>query len=214
MIVDAAQSVGHVPIAVEPLGCDILVASGHKGLLGPLGTGFIYLSPRAADQIRPLRFGGTGSNSESLRQPKSLPHRLEIGNLNVGGIAGLLAGVEYVTGRGIEDIASSENQLANRLIQALNSLTGVQVYCADHPRRTGVVSFNIQGQDPQSVAVLLDSEFGIQLRAGYHCAPLMHRALGTDSIGGTLRASPGVFNTHAHVDALVNAVKQLSSQLV
>ena len=214
LLVDAAQSVGHIPVDVQALGCDILVASGHKGLLGPLGTGFVFLSDRAAEQIQATRFGGTGNNSESTRQPTELPFRLESGNPNVGGIAGLLAGARFVAEYGNDKIASAEHRLVDKLIRSLRSLDFVQLYCDDHAARTGVVSFNILGQDPQSVAALLDSEFGIQVRAGYHCAPLMHQALGTDSLGGTLRASPGVFNTEEDIESLVDAVTELAAHLV
>ena len=214
VLVDAAQSAGHIPVDVQALRCDMLVSSGHKGLLGPLGTGFIFLSPRASEEIRPVRYGGTGSSSESLRQPHPLPFRLESGNPNVGGIAGLLQGVQFVKNCGIERIASKELQLSNNLVDSLRQIEGVSLYCTDNSARSAVVSFNIADQDPQSIAALLDSEFGIHLRAGLHCAPLMHKSLGTDVLGGTLRASPGWFNTEMDIERLVDAIASLASQLV
>ena len=155
VMVDASQSVGHAIVDVEVLGCDILASSGHKGLLGPLGTGFIYLSDRAAGTIRPVRFGGTGSQSESVLQPRSLPHRLESGNPNVGGIAGMLMGIRFVVERGIENIIQAENRLATQLVSELDDLNGVKLYGTQCPNRTGVVSFNLDGMDPQSIAVVL-----------------------------------------------------------
>ena len=216
ILVDAAQAVGHTVVDVGALECDMLVASGHKGMLGPLGTGFLYLSDRAANQVRATRFGGTGTDSLSMRQPQTLPQRFESGNLNVAGIAGLLKGVQYVGEQGIEKIADHERQLANRLVHSLQDSQNVEVYgnMAEDTVRTGVVSFNIAGQDPQTVAMILDNEFGIQVRSGLHCSPLMHQSLGTSSTGGTLRASFGVYNTLEDVGQLVTAITQLSGQLV
>ena len=125
-----------------------------------------------------------------------------------------LAGVRFIKQYGIEKIAAAEHRLVDRLIRSLQDLDAVQLYGIKASSRTGVVSFNIEGQDPQSVAALLDNEFCIQLRAGYHCAPLMHEALGTDADGGTLRASPGIFNTERDTERLVAAVRELASQLV
>ena len=216
VLIDAAQAVGHTVVDVDSLCCDMLVASGHKGLLGPLGTGFLYLSNRAAEEVRATKFGGTGSDSMSLLQPESLPQRLEAGNPNVGGIAGLLNGTQFINDRGIENIADHERKLANRLIHALLNSQGIEVYgnVTDDSIRTGLVSFNLVGQDPQTVAMILDNEFGIQVRAGLHCSPLMHQSLGTSTMGGTLRASFGIYNNSDDVDQLVSAITQLSGQLV
>ena len=214
VLLDAAQSVGHIPVDVQALGCDILVAPGHKGLVGPLGTGFVYLSERAASEIRATRFGGTGTNSEMVLQPDQLPQRLESGNPNVGGIAGLLQGVGFIQNEGVDSIAAHERELADRLIESLQDNDAVELYGSGSANRTGLVSFNIRDNDPQTVSVILDNEFGIQLRAGYHCSPLMHQSLGTDVAGGTLRASVGFFNSEEHIDRLVAAINQLAGQLV
>ena len=214
VLLDAAQSVGHIPVDIRSLECDLLVASGHKGLLGPLGTGLVCLSDRARDEIRPVRFGGTGSQSDSIVQPEEMPFRLEAGNLNAGGIFGLLDGIQFVSRTGVEKVAAHEKAMSDHLIRGLQKRDNVQIYGWDEERATSLVSFNIRNHDPQSVAGLLDAEFGIQVRAGYHCAPLMHQALGTDSCGGTLRASPGIFSTVQDLDRLIDAVEQLSSQLV
>ena len=214
VLVDGAQSVGHIPVDVDEFGCDLLVAAGHKGLQGPLGTGFLYLNSRAAEIVRPTRFGGTGTQSESVFQPQEMPYRLEAGNLNVGGIAGLLAGVRFVAERGVAKVAADERRLACRLANSLRQISGVHLYGRDDSTGTGVVSFNLRNQDPQTVAAILDAEFGIQIRSGYHCAPLMHKQLGTESIGGTLRASVGLFNTEEDVENLASAVGQVAGQYV
>ena len=133
---------------------------------------------------------------------------------NAGGLFGLLQGVRFVSNKGVSRIAMEEKQLADQLVAELRKLESVDGYCWDCEQRTGVVSFNIKQQDPATVAMLLDSEFGIQVRAGLHCAPLIHKSLGTDMTGGTIRVSPGVFNTAEHIDRLVQAVAQLTSQLV
>lgn len=213
LIVDAAQSVGHIDVDFEALGADVLVASGHKGLLGPLGTGFLCLSERAANQIRPTRLGGTGTTSESVQQPEQLPYKLESGNMNVGGIFGLLAGVKYIVNQGVAQLAAHEQSLRRQLTDSLNQSSKAAVYCPDKPS-TGVLSFNLPGQDSQMLAALLDSAFGIQVRAGLHCSPLIHKHLKTEDSGGTIRVSPGVFNTAEEIEYLAGAIQRLSQQLV
>lgn len=213
LIVDAAQSVGHIEVNFESLGADVLVASGHKGLLGPLGTGFVCLADRAAQQIQPTRLGGTGTTSESIEQPDQLPYKLESGNMNVGGIFGLLAGVRFVMEKGIESLANHEKQLKRELIDRIGRAGDVQFYGTDKDS-TGVLSFNIPNQDSQMVAALLDSSFGVQVRAGLHCAPLIHKHLGTEQLGGTVRVSPGVFNTLEQIEYCSNAIERLIKQLV
>ena len=214
LILDAAQSVGHIDVDFDELGCDVLIGSGHKGLLGPLGTGFLCLSERAADVIRPIRLGGTGTKSESIEQPNEMPYRLESGNLNVGGIFGLLAGINFLNEKGIQSVASHEKELRS---QVINSFTGnemIVVHGAETDYRTGVLSFNFHNQQCHTVAAMLDSAFGIQARAGLHCAPLAHNSIGSEPYGGTVRISPGVFTTSNDIDFFLNAIEKLSSQLV
>lgn len=214
LVIDGSQSVGHVSTNFEQLGCDVLVASGHKGLLGPQGTGFLCLSARAADEILPTRLGGTGTHSDSITQPREMPSRLESGNPNAGGIFGLLEGIRFVMERGLTQIERHQRELNEALIERLSAIDNVILYGCQHPHRSGVVSFNIRNQEPQSVAALLDSDFGIQVRSGLHCAPQMHQALGTDKLGGTVRISPGVFNSLADIETVASAVLEISSQLV
>ena len=213
LIVDAAQSVGHIEVDFNDLGVDVLVASGHKGLLGPLGTGFLCLSDRAAKRIRPTRLGGTGTTSESIEQPEQLPYKLESGNLNVGGIFGLLAGVRFVAEKSVAKLARHEQELRQKLIDDLKQSSHAHLYGTEKPS-TGVLSFNLPGQDAQMLAALLDSAFGIQVRAGLHCSPLIHNHLGTSEVGGTIRVSPGVFNTAEEIEYLTDAIQRLSNQLV
>jgi cysteine desulfurase family protein len=208
-LVDAAQSVGHLPIDVDELNADLLAAPGHKGLLGPLGTGVLYIRPGVEEQLMPIRQGGTGSRSDSAQQPAELPDRYESGNQNVPGILGLGAGIAYLQQRGVGDIARHDRELTSRLITRLSEVRGVTIYGPRDPAgRVGVVSISIAGYDPQELAMLLDAACGIQVRAGLHCAGLMHRALGTAEGGGTVRFSLGPFTTPEHIDAAAEAVEQ------
>jgi cysteine desulfurase / selenocysteine lyase len=212
MLVDAAQAVGHVPINVRTLGADLLAAPGHKALLGPLGTGFLYVGPGIEQHLSPVRQGGTGTQSENDVQPDSLPDRYESGNHNVPGILGLGAGLAYVQQRGIEALRCHEQSLAKQLLAGLGGLPGVTVYGPSEPdHRVGVVSITVDGWEPQDLATSLDTVYRIQVRAGFQCAPLLHRALGTAPRGGTVRFSLGAFNTEQHIDAALDAVAELAA---
>lgn len=214
LVVDAAQAVGEVPFnldADEPC-CDILAAPGHKGLLGPLGSGILYVRPGLEDRLRSVRTGGTGSESQSLRQPSKMPDRYESGNLNVPAVVGLGAGVRYLLNRGIAAVREHAVALTTRLLEGTAGLDGVRVVGPPSAEaRVGVVSFTIRGYDPQELAAGLATAYGIQVRAGLQCAPLMHKALKTDSLGGTLRVSFGPFNTTEDVDVLVTAIRELAA---
>jgi cysteine desulfurase / selenocysteine lyase len=211
-LVDAAQSLGHVPIDVTQMHCDLLAAPGHKGLLGPLGTGVLYFAPGVEQQLVPTRQGGTGTRSDEDIQPTSIPDRYESGNLNVAGIVGLNAGVAEVQRRGLDAIGEHERQLTERLLAGLAEIRGVTLYgprSYEPGRRVGVVSFNLDGFEPQELAALLDSTRSIQVRAGIHCAPRMHQALGT-SPRGTVRFSVGMFNTMEDLDAAVEVLREIA----
>lgn len=210
-LLDAAQTAGHLPLLTDSWGLDLVACSGHKGLLGPLGTGLLAVSERAAQQLFPLREGGTGTFSESDEQPDTLPDRFESGNLNVPGLVGLERGIAYIEERGVQSLRAHEIQLTSRFLQALRNLPGITIYGPQCPEaQVGVVSFRLDGYDPQELAALLDAEFGIEVRGGLHCAPRLHRRLGTLHRGGTVRASFGPFNTPEDVDALVEALERLS----
>jgi selenocysteine lyase/cysteine desulfurase len=210
-LVDAAQSLGYVPIDVSALGCHLLAAPGHKGLLGPLGTGVLYVAPGIEERLLPTRQGGTGSRSDEEVQPPGLPDRYESGNLNLPGIAGLEAGVSHLLATGTAESLATIWRLTGRLLAALGGLPGVRLYGpAGTDSRVGVISLNVAGYDPQELAALLDTHWGIQVRAGLHCAPRMHAALGT-APSGTVRLSLGHFSTPADVDAVVAAMGEIAS---
>ena len=211
-LVDAAQTVGHLPIDIQEFQCHFLAAPGHKGLLGPLETGFLYACESVASQCTPLRFGGTGSTGNEFEQPEILPQKFESGNQNIPGIAGLLAGLKWLetedaTGR-FERLVGLSQQLADRL----RKISDVAVY-APATIETSAISFNIQGVDCQTVGMLLDSQFEIECRTGLHCAPLIHEKIGSDSLGGTVRFSPGVFTTDAEIDQAIAAVESIAKEM-
>lgn len=211
-LVDGAQSVGHIPVDVNAIGCDFFAASGHKGLLGPLGTGFLYVNDRAIEQTEPFRLGGTGTASEQTRQPTEMPFRLESGNLNVGGILGLGAALAFIEAETVASIKSHVDHLMEHFLTFVDQHDGIEAYS----RRsgdcgTGVVSFRIENMRPSDVANVLDSQFGIQVRSGLHCSPLVHKSIGSDKLDGTVRMSVGHFNTLADIDALTEAITQLTS---
>ena len=210
-MVDAAQSLGHLPFTVSELGCDLLAAPGHKGLLGPLGTGILYIRPGGEQRLRPLRQGGTGTRSEEDRQPESLPDKYEAGNLNVPGVLGLGAGVRTIRQAGLAAIAQHEQDLTARLIAGLTPIAGLTLYgpAASEPR-VGVVSVSLTGYDPQELAATLDAAYRVQVRAGIHCAPLIHRRLNSLPAGGTVRFSIGWNTMAADVDTAIRAVQEIA----
>lgn len=211
-LVDAAQSVGHVPLDVQGWNVHLLAAPGHKGLLGPLGTGFLYVAANIRDQVHPLRQGGTGTRSESERHPESYPEGFEAGNLNVPGIVGLGAGAAFVAEQGWQRLRQHEMQLTETLLTGLREIPGVSVLgptAAD--RRLGVVSICVEGYDPQEVAFMLDSAHGIQVRSGLHCAARIHARLGTLDRGGAVRFSTGPFNTLEQVSCALEAVAGIAA---
>jgi len=210
MLLDAAQSAGHVPILAEKWGVDLVAAPGHKGLLGLLGTGVLGMSSRAAEQLVPLRQGGTGTQSESDEQPLGLPERFESGNHNVPGLVGLERGTAYIEQRGWEALQRHERTLMERMLEVLPSIRGLQIFGpASCEKRLGVFSFRLNGFDPQELATLLDAEYSVQVRSGLHCASRLHQQLGTASRGGTVRASVGPFTTTEDIDALAVALSEI-----
>ncbi|MBD3675539.1 MAG: aminotransferase class V-fold PLP-dependent enzyme [Planctomycetaceae bacterium] len=208
-LVDAAQTAGVVPIQFDESPFELLACAGHKGLLGPLGTGILCLSPSMAEKLRPTRQGGTGTQSESATQPTSLPDRFESGNHNVPGIVGLDAGVDYLLDRGIEEIRQQEEQALGQLQRGLSQIEGVKLIGGDDVPKIGVVSVTSDLYDPQTLAALLSQEFGIETRAGLHCAPQTHDWLQTTATGGTLRLSVGPFTTPQEIDRTIEAFEAL-----
>jgi cysteine desulfurase/selenocysteine lyase len=208
LIIDTAQSAGVVPIDISRWGVSALVFTGHKSLLGPTGIGGLVLS--RSFEVQPTRFGGTGIDSQELTHTQTYPHRLEAGTINILGVLGLIAGLDYLAAQGIEAIWQKERALARRLWEGLAELKRVKLYGVDYmDRRLGVVLANIEGMIPADVGAILDGDFGIATRVGLHCAPLVHRSLGTDRAGG-VRFSVGPFNTEKEIDRAVEAISMIS----
>lgn len=203
---DAAQSAGYIPLNAEM--ADIICIPGHKGLLGPMGCGLIYITPRI--ELTPLRMGGTGSQSESLNQPAFRPDRYESGTLPLPAIAGMAAGIELINKKGTE-IAKREKALTVRLHRGLSSINGIKLLSAEDSS-AGIVLFNYKHADSRQISRLLDLRFGIATRAGYHCAPLAHRYLGTLE-QGAVRISIGYANTQSDIDAAIHAVSAIAKKL-
>lgn len=205
LCVDASQAVGHLALPMESVACCCF--SGHKGLLGPMGTGGVYVAP--GFQPAPLLHGGTGSDSELEHQPTFLPDAYEAGTPNLPGLAGLLAALDFLEATGLERIQAREAALCDQLLAGMLDLPGVT---APGPtvgeRRAPVVSLCVEGRDLGEVALAFDRR-DIALRVGLHCAPAAHRSLGTFEVGGTLRLSPGFFTTEDEIDAAIEAMGEI-----
>jgi cysteine desulfurase family protein len=212
LLVDAAQSAGVLPIDVEEMGISLLAAPGHKGLLGPQGTGILYVAPGVSPA--PLMVGGTGSHSSDVVQPEDMPDRYESGTHNVPGIAGLLAGVEFIRQTGIELIRKKEAALVASLKDGLSRIPGVTIHGPlPSQEQGGIVSITLRGADPALVGFTLDREFGIDVRVGLHCAPDAHRTIGTYP-EGTVRVSPGWFTTEGDIEAFLRAMAGIAGRFI
>jgi cysteine desulfurase family protein len=188
-LVDAAQTAGSVPFSLSDIPVDLLAAPGHKGLLGPQGTGFLYV--REGVPLVPLVEGGTGSRSESDHQPEFYPDALESGTPNSVGIAGLSVSLSWLLHKGVESVRRKEKEFLGDLLNGMDRIPGVTVFGPRDPsRRVSVISFLVEGKDPSAVGMLLEKKFGILVRSGLHCSPNSHRTLGTFP-EGTVRVSPG-----------------------
>ena len=214
VLLDAAQTAGHWPVNMMELGVDFLAAAGHKGLLGPLGTGILCIRQGLEKELQPLRFGGTGTSSESLTQPEIMPARFESGNLNLPGIAGLHAASKWILNQTVPKLQSQIHAMTTRLLDEFNRIDGVSILrpCLE-PDNCGIVSFNIGSMDCREVAMILDQSFDIQSRAGLHCAPLLHESLQTATRHGSVRLSPGIFTTPEEVASVVDAIQQIAAQV-
>lgn len=211
LLVDAAQSAGHLPINVSEMGIDLLACPGHKGFLGPLGTGLLYLKPGVEELVESQRQGGTGSNSEEDQQPNRLPDKYESGNHNAPGLVGLEASLAWLQEQDQTRLRKHEMELTGMFLEGLGSIPALKIYGPkDSEKQVGVVSLTLEGYEPQVLASILDENFQIQIRAGLHCAPLAHKALGTFDTGGTARFSFGPFTTKEHIGAAVNGLKEIA----
>ena len=206
-LVDASQSAGVLPIDMERMHVDALCFTGHKSLMGPQGTGGLCL--RGGLDVLPWKVGGTGVQTYSERQPEQLPVRLEAGTLNGHGIAGLSAALNFVARTGVDAIRAHETALMRRFYEGVRALANVTVYGDFTHERTAVVALNVAGCGSGEIADALSEDYGIATRPGAHCAPRLHRALGTEE-QGAVRFSFGWYNTEEETDAAIRAVEELA----
>ena len=208
-LIDAAQAAGHVQIDVRSLGCDFLAFPGHKGLMGPTGTGGLYVCDGAEKLLSTIKEGGTGSQSQEAFQPETMPQKFEIGTHNLVGIAGLAASTGWLLKRGIAAIREHEERLCKVFMSLAAGIDHLTAYGpADAARRVGVFSVNIDGMSPTGLAAALEAR-GILTRPGLHCAPLVHKAIGTFP-SGTCRISFGPFMREDHIRRVVAELARLA----
>lgn len=204
VLLDAAQSAGCLPIDMQALGVDLLAAPGHKGLLGPQGTGLLAVAPHV--RLHPLLAGGTGSSSDQDHQPEGFPEGFEAGTHNLPGIAGLKAGIAFLNATGVPVVAEREHTYGSYLREQLAALPGCRLYGPHDPEKwVGLLSMTVDGWDASALAFELDRVYGIAVRAGLHCAPRAHRSIGSYP-GGTLRISPGWFTTTEELEDCCTAL--------
>jgi len=209
LLLDAAQTAGIIPIDVNKMNVDILVFSGHKGLMGPLGSGGVYVREGVA--IEPLIVGGTGTNSKELIQPSEFPDMLHSGTLNTPAIMTLSSAVKFIRRTGVERIRYHETSLASMFFSELNNIENVIVYGVPDKNRNGTVAFNIKGIDSQIAADILIRDYGIATRGGFHCAYLAHKSLGTDKTGA-VRVGFGFYSTRKELEKLLQAVNKMAKR--
>jgi cysteine desulfurase / selenocysteine lyase len=209
-VVDAAQSAGHVEIDVQALGVDLLAFPGHKGLLGPLGTGVLHLRQGVEDRLLTMKEGGTGTISEQAVQPQTMPDKYEIGSHNAIGLAGLSEGVAWVLDRGVGAIRAHDVKLSNIFMELTADIAGLTVYGPrDTDHRAGVFSVNVAGIAPGVLADRLESQYGLLTRPGVHCAPLAHETIGTHP-GGTCRLSFGPMTSEEDIKIAASALREIA----
>ena len=207
VVLDAAQTAGSLPLSMEELGVDVLCVTGHKALMGPTGTGAILVAPDI--EMAPLIEGGTGVKSEERRQPAAWPEHLEAGTLNMQGIAGVEAALDWIDTCGVAAVHAHERALLERLVAGAAGIPGVETYGRFDDVHTGIVSLNVRDADSAKVADELAVRYGIATRAGLHCAPRMHGALGT--LGrGCVRFSFGWFTSEEEIDAAIRALAEIT----
>lgn len=210
-VLDAAQTAGAYPLDMAAIGADIVCFTGHKSLFGPQGTGGLCVAEGI--EVPALLEGGSGTHSFDERHPSFMPERLEAGTLNAHGLAGLAAGVSYIEERGVARIAAEVRALVDRFEAGVRAIEGVRVYGGGEPAHCGIATINVGDVDSGAVADALAQDFGICTRAGAHCAPLMHRALGTEQ-QGAVRFSFSHLNTAAEVDRALEAVREIAADFL
>jgi cysteine desulfurase family protein len=208
-LVDTAQSAGKIPINMARMNIDIIAFTGHKSLMGPMGIGGLYV--REGVEIRHTRAGGTGVRSAVRTHLDEYPYRLEFGTPNLPGIAGLNAGVKWLLRQGMSNIHEREMQLLSTLRDGLREIDGVTLYCQDKlANHIGLLTFNVDGLEAQDTGTMLDVDYNIASRTGLHCAPLVHKQLGTVKIHGTVRFGIGPFNTVEDIESAIRAVGDIA----
>lgn len=206
-LVDASQSIGAIDIDVIKMHIDLLAFPGHKGLFGPTGTGALYI--KEGINLIPLRHGGTGTISESLLQPETMPEKYESGTANLIGIAGLNAGIKFILSEGMQNIRMHEEQLSDYMYHELLKIPDVTIYGSNKAcNKTSVISLNIKNEKSSDIGQKLLNDFQIITRAGLHCAPLAHKTIGTEN-RGTVRFGIGYFNTKEEIDYSLEAINKL-----
>lgn len=211
-MIDAAQGLGSIPFDLGSCRAQMVAGSGHKSLLGPQGTGFLYLNKDI--KLRTLKEGGTGTESTNLNQPEKSPERFEAGTLNVPGAAGLNEGIRYIMSEGINNIRKRECEITGYLQDEIRKTDGVIIYGPDScEKKTAVIAFNIEGIDCEEAASLLNERYGIAVRSGYHCAPVAHKVIGTEKTG-CIRISPGIFTTYDDILKTAAAIKEIAENKV
>jgi cysteine desulfurase family protein len=207
--IDTAQTAGIIPIDMQAMNIDILAFTGHKALMGTTGIGGMCV--RKHVELRQTRAGGTGVRSAYPYQLEEYPWRMEFGTPNMVGIAALWAGQDWLDENGVENTHAREMRLAQRLVDGLQTVDGVKLYCCNHLKNhLSTVSMNIEGLDPANVGIMLDVDHNVATRTGLHCAPLVHQQLDTIALHGSVRFSIGVFNTEADIDAAIEGVRQIA----
>ncbi len=211
LLVDAAQTIGHMNIDVQALQIDMLAFPGHKGLLGPLGTGGLYIRPGFEQHLTPLREGGTGSKSEDPFQPEIMPDWFESGSHNALGLAGLQASLIYLQKRGLDNIRKHEKELIQLFLDGTAGIDRLKVYGPrTSDRQAGAISVSVFGYPPNALAAILETRYGLLTRPGLHCAPFAHQTIGSFDLGGTVRFSMGPFLEKEHVKQAVEALLEIS----
>lgn len=206
-LLDAAQGAGVIPVDAEAMCIDMMAFPGHKGLLGPQGTGGLYV--RDGISLKPIVQGGTGSFSDHLSQPDVYPDILESGTLNVPGIVGLGKGIQYIYDMGMTSIYAKKQTLLRKLFGGLEKESRIRLFSPPPESNSGILALSVEGMDSSEVSYLLDKRFGICVRSGLHCAPLAHRFLGTRDCG-LVRISPGCFNDETEIDLTIKALQRIA----
>lgn len=210
--IDSSQTAGVIPIDMKEMNIDVLAFTGHKALMGCTGIGGLCV--RKGIEIRQTRSGGTGVNSAHPYHLEEYPFRMEFGTPNMVGIASLMAGQDWIDDTGIENIRAHEIRLARKLVKGFREIDGVIVYCCNQmDNHLSTVTVNVEGMDAGNVGIMLDAEHNIATRTGLHCAPLVHKQIGTLELHGSVRFSIGAFNTDQHMNAAIEAMVEIAKQV-